>query len=379
MYKGTDQDQHVALPIFHRDEVKDGKFLGKGGFCKVFAVDKIRLCENEDLYFDQKQQQVRHRLARRFEKFQANAGSSISDLGQDSMKLAMKCLKEFMSEEDTRIAKTDIKQELKILLATEKEHPHPHIIQLYAVGVKEKYAKDISISEINPSFLVLNRIRTTLESRLRKWRDQRGIGLYEALSLDLMGSRNLWIERLVVLSKLSDAVNFLHSKHIIFRDLKPENVGFDWNDVPQIFDFGLAKKLDLSTGDADGDFKLTGDTGTPRYMAPEVALNQPYGLKADIYSLSILMHEVLSLKVPFCGILPSSFKHEVLFFGTRPPIDECWPPQLQHLFAAMWSGDSASRPKSEQVVTTLEEMLRGSDAELFPSHLATTTRFFGMF
>jgi serine/threonine protein kinase len=56
---------------------------------------------------------------------------------------------------------------------------------------------------------------------------------------------------------------------IIYRDLKPDNVGFDVRGDVKIFDFGLAKELDLSKKLDDGTYNLTADTGSLRYMAPE--------------------------------------------------------------------------------------------------------------
>lgn len=52
------------------------------------------------------------------------------------------------------------------------------------------------------------------------------------------------------------------------RDLKPDNIGFDVRGDVKIFDFGLAKEIDPSKRLEDGTFKLTGDTGSLRYMAP---------------------------------------------------------------------------------------------------------------
>jgi serine/threonine protein kinase len=55
---------------------------------------------------------------------------------------------------------------------------------------------------------------------------------------------------------------------VIYRDLKPDNVGFDVRGDVKIFDFGLAKELDPNKRLDDGTYKLTSDTGSLRYMAP---------------------------------------------------------------------------------------------------------------
>ena len=56
---------------------------------------------------------------------------------------------------------------------------------------------------------------------------------------------------------------------IIYRDLKPDNIGFDVRGDVKIFDLGLAREVDMRKKLEDGTFHLTGDTGSLRYMAPE--------------------------------------------------------------------------------------------------------------
>ncbi len=64
----------------------------------------------------------------------------------------------------------------------------------------------------------------------------------------------------------------------MYRDLKPENVGFNIRDDIVLFDFGLAREIHSGDTKVTNDtWKLTGETGSIRYMAPEVAANKPYG------------------------------------------------------------------------------------------------------
>jgi len=112
-----------------------------------------------------------------------------------------------------------------------------------------------------------------------------------------------------------------------------------------------------------------------RYMSPEVALGQPYGFKVDVYSLSIVMHEILSLNKPYIAIKDiDSFNREVMRGGQRPPLDESWPPMIQDLLGRMWSSDSMERPSSREVVGILGQILRGDDCDLFPSARGTRSR-----
>src|SRR5688500_1531551 len=86
---------------------------------------------------------------------------------------------------------------------------------------------------------------------------------------------------------------------VIYRDIKPDNIGFDVRGDVKIFDFGLAREFDPLQRDDDGLFHFTADTGSPRYMAPEVALGQPYDERVDVYSFCILAWQMFALETPF--------------------------------------------------------------------------------
>ena len=99
----------------------------------------------------------------------------------------------------------------------------------------------------------------------------------------------LWNERIVVAQDFANAVTYLHKSSIIHRDLKLTNCGFDANGKFKLFDFGLATKLTQEKRIALDQYKLSGFTGTCRYMAPEVFQCIPYGKPADVYSFSLIL------------------------------------------------------------------------------------------
>ena len=138
---------------------------------------------------------------------------------------------------------------------------------------------------------------------------------------------------------------YLHNCNIIFRDLKPNNCGYDMNGVFKLFDFGLATALPPGRNNYFDEYHLTGHTGSRRYMAPEVFQCAPYGKPADVFSFAILLWELLSLKTPFeAETMESHAKKVYGYRKLRPQIKLHWPKMLQQLICECWSADASNRP-----------------------------------
>ncbi len=115
-------------------------------------------------------------------------------------------------------------------------------------------------------------------------------------------------EALAIVPQVCDALQYAHDQGVVHRDIKPENVLLDRSGRVKIADFGLAKLL----GKGPDDFTLTRTQqvmGTPRYMAPE-QIERPTAVdhRADIYSLGVVLYEMLTGELPLGRFDPPSHK-----------------------------------------------------------------------
>lgn len=115
--------------------------------------------------------------------------------------------------------------------------------------------------------------------------------------------------------------------------------------VFKLFDFGLATRLDPKKRVAANQYKLTGGTGSLRYMAPEVARRLLYGLPCDVYSYAIILWELMALETAFKDETIDTHARKVYGFRNyRPKIKACWPSTLQQLIEECWCVDTSVRP-----------------------------------
>jgi hypothetical protein len=149
---------------------------------------------------------------------------------------------------------------------------------------------------------------------------------------------------------------------IIYRDIKPDNIGFDVRGVVKIFDFGLAKELRTGDKDDNGTYKLTGDTGTLRYMAPEVYRCERYNVTCDVYSFCILVWQILKLETPFAVYSDTMLITKVLVAGKRPMCDPKWPQEITEMLKLGW-GVFNRRPSMDDICATLRDEIHSNTGE----------------
>ncbi|CAA7391469.1 unnamed protein product [Spirodela intermedia] len=157
---------------------------------------------------------------------------------------------------------------------------------------------------------------------------------------------------------VSKGMTYLHQNNIIHRDLKAANLLMDENEVVKVADFGVAR-VKAQSG------VMTAETGTYRWMAPEVIEHKPYDHKADVFSFGVVLWELLTAKLPYEYLTPLQAAVGVVQKGLRPTIPKNTDPRLTELLERCWRQDPNQRPDFSQILEILQNIARevGDESE----------------
>ena len=451
-YCGESLSSSRVIAPFDFSELELGQLLGNGGFSSVSEVARIRPHSRSSNFRrfhpleEKSRQYISNNLfcqiettdpSRRAKKLLPADKSSGKNHkapndrpGQYCSQYAVKHLRNRLvtrTPEKFKRAAIDLVLEAQLLLFMD----HPNIVGLH--GWCGDGPKAFASGDPRGFFLILDKLSLSLEERMSEWRntllkfqrqskrqeiaqerrlvvtnwarkalrrnqgeDPKSITLTKAA----LSMQNLLLERLKVVHKIGLAVQYMHSKRLIHRDLKVSNVGFDIHGQVKLFDFGLSRLLPSSSdhhvnssrsdvGLLDGSVSTASNTvtgsmteiyvmsrvGTKFYMAPEVRRKEPYSLPADVYSFGVILWEVLALSTP-----REFYHHErdrlakmtrekadkILIKGAldQPgvdvnkgwlPICPCWPVGIIELVTASMSSDPMDRPTMDQVLVVLQK------------------------
>ncbi|KAJ0034541.1 hypothetical protein Pint_24774 [Pistacia integerrima] len=159
---------------------------------------------------------------------------------------------------------------------------------------------------------------------------------------------------------LSRGLSYLHSKKIVHRDVKTENMLLDAHRNLKIADFGVARV------EAQNPRDMTGETGTLGYMAPEVLQGKPYNRRCDVYSFGICLWEIYCCDMPYPDLSFADVSSAVVRQNLRPDIPRCCPNSLVNVMRKCWDGNPERRPEMDEVVRMLEAIDTSKGGGMIP-------------
>jgi hypothetical protein len=127
-----------------------------------------------------------------------------------------------------------------------------------------------------------------------------------------------WREALVLARQVALALDHAHAHEIVHRDIKPSNIMVLGDGTVRVLDFGIARAR------TSPELTLSGFVGSPNYAAPEQATGQPVDVRADIYSLGVVLYRMLSGALPFQGDTPWAVVNQHIA-SAPPPLREAMP------------------------------------------------------
>jgi serine/threonine protein kinase/Flp pilus assembly protein TadD len=169
-------------------------------------------------------------------------------------------------------------------------------------------------------------------------------------------------ETLSIAAQTAAALAAAHEHGIIHRDLKPGNIMIGPQNDVKVLDFGLGKAMDAQTPGSDSPATKPGRVmGTVAYMSPELAMGKPADHRTDIWSLGVVIYEMLTGHPPFAGDTAQAVIFATLSDQPRSPreLREEVPMALEHVVLKMLQKDPLHRYESMQrVVVELQSLLQ---------------------
>ena len=322
----------TKIPSVDRDDLRRVRRIGTGRFCEVhlnFGPSWLLTSQNND---------------------DSSTNSSNANKRKPPSLVAVKSIdsQRIKDDEELHLAAGELANEAKILSLLD----HENIIRLKGV-CSESFSESFSNGN-RGYFLVFEVLRDTLTDRLRNWRHQKDkkegayrkaqkIGRKQLFMPKSMSNNNADIaamgearpapdERMQRMHHriqetvvgIAKGLEYLHSKKITIRDLKPANIGYedtngvkygstgrddtynggDTSNSVRLFDFGMAQKVEMCDP--------LESCGSLRYMAPEVMTSADYTLKVDVYSFGVVLFEVCSLCYPYAKTLKKTMGQKIL-------------------------------------------------------------------
>mmetsp|Transcript_41664 Transcript_41664/g.83579 ORF Transcript_41664/g.83579 Transcript_41664/m.83579 type:complete len:610 (-) Transcript_41664:666-2495(-) len=175
--------------------------------------------------------------------------------------------------------------------------------------------------------------------------------------------------------QFAQGMNYLHTckPPVVHRDLKPANLLLDFSDTLKVADFGLAKLRPIDTDSMEESEFMTGETGSYRFMAPEVFRHENYDERVDIYSFSMILYYMLDGEPPWPEKSGVEAAKAAAMKQSRPPLPRHWDVKLSQMMRACWANDRFARPSFAAVLEVLAEVFKQTVGSSYEESLKSNT------
>ena len=208
---------------------------------------------------------------------------------------------------------------------------HPHIVTIHDV---------VEASDEGLAFIAMEYVRGT------------------NLKLLLQGEQPLTLRAVLdIISQVGDALDYAHANRVVHRDVKPANILITGENRVKITDFGIAR-LDSSNLTQEGQL-----LGTPNYMAPEQIQGKEVDSRADLFSLGVVLYEMLTRHKPFQGENLTVVSHRIVYDHFTPPRDYArdLPPGIDRILGRALEKDPARRyQRAKEMVEDLRQVVESN-------------------
>jgi len=367
----TKIDRKIAL--FDIEEVQLGKKLGSGGFSDVYEICSF-VPSHDGIMSKNRRMKKAHQEARSFLMEHATRTQT------GETRYAIKFVKESLLDDCEKFdcGAQDLAFEADLLSSLN----HPNILKIrgWATHGYEAYFKS---HRHDGYFIIVDKLNETLTDKIALWKR-----LLDSPNTSKRLRRTILLEQIKVAMDIANALEYLHDNGLIYRDLKPDNIGFDVRGETKLFDFGLARQMPKSkhnnnSGSSSNNsnigpalkdvFRMSGKVGTARYMAPEVCLSKPYNTKADVYSYSHVMYEIMSMMKPYDNFTKGMHKTQVVQGGERPEIHPEWPQVIQDILSQAWHPNLQQRPTMKEIRSRLQAEITSMEQQISEPTSTLTT------
>ena len=245
--------------------------------------------------------------------------------------VAIKVLHAFLATEDDFL--TRFQREAKVAAMLR----HPNIIRVHDFDAEDKAYYMVMEFIAGPS----------LKTRLRELDEQD-----QLLPLE---------EAVRIVTSVANALDYAHRRGTVHRDVKPANIMFTQDDEVILMDFGIAKMVNVSGLTASGAM-----VGTPAYMSPEQGMGQAGDERADIYSLGVVLYQLVTDCLPFDAETPMGIILKHINEPLTPPtaINPNLPPNIEAVVMRALAKSPEERYQSaKELAADLKRAMAGQPIE----------------